>query len=84
MKYTVVWTKSAEADLVRIWTESANRTAVTTAGNAIDARLRRDPTEAGESRESSRRTLLIEPLGVDFVVRAEDQLVAVIAVWTWV
>jgi plasmid stabilization system protein ParE len=83
MSYTVVWTKSAEADLVRIWTESADRTAVTAAGNAIDARLRRDPTEAGESRESSRRTLLIELLGVDFVVRAEDQLVAVIAVWTW-
>jgi plasmid stabilization system protein ParE len=83
MSYTVVWTKSAEADLVRIWTESADRTAVTAAGNAIDARLRRDPTEAGESRESSRRTLLIEPLGVYFVVRAEDQLVAVIAVWTW-
>lgn len=83
MKYTVVWTKSAEADLVRIWTESADRSAVTAAGNEIDARLRRDPTEAGESRESSQRTLLIEPLGVDFVVRAEDHLVAVIAVWTW-
>jgi len=83
MKYTVVWTKTAEADLVRIWTEAADRTAVTRAGNEIDRLLRTAPLNAGESRGLERRILLIEPLGVDFLINVEDRRVAVIAVWKW-
>lgn len=51
MTYTVVWTTTAEADLVRIWTEAADRTAVTRAGNEIDHLLRTSPPLTPANRE---------------------------------
>ena len=40
MTYTVLWKPSAEAELVRIWTEAAERTAVAAAANEIDRLLK--------------------------------------------
>jgi hypothetical protein len=43
MNYTVVWQRSAEQKLAHLWTQAADRRAVTAAANAIDTILAQDP-----------------------------------------
>ena len=81
MIFTVVWTKAAMDDLTEIWTLSGERKAVTSACDRIDNRLRRDPLNAGESRDGDDRMLFESPLGVTFQVSDADRLVTVNYVW---
>lgn len=81
MKYTVVWIESAEAELARIWTASANREAVRAAADEIDASLRIRPRDVGESRADEFRVLLIAPIAVNYSVNDEDAMVVVAEVW---
>ena len=81
MKYTVVWTPSAEEDLAAIWIGAPDRRAVTTASNAIDALLRTRPQTCGEPRFDTLRILVLPPLGVDFDVVEADRIVYVLTVW---
>ena len=39
MRYTVLWSPDAENDLAAIWLDANDRSAVTAAGNQIDASL---------------------------------------------
>jgi plasmid stabilization system protein ParE len=82
MRYTVLWVRRAEEDLAAIWTGAANRNAIASAANTIDALLREDPESRGESRQGALRILFVPPLGVDFEVFEEDRLVRVLGVWT--
>ena len=81
MTYTVVWRPSPESALAEIWTSAADRQAVTDAANAIDALLRVEPFEVGESRVANTRILTVLPLSVYYDVHEADRLVAVWAVW---
>lgn len=81
MTYTVVWRPSAEGTLAEIWTSATDRQAVTDAANAIDALLRVEPLEVGESRVANTRILTVLPLSVYYDVHEDDRLVAVWAVW---
>jgi hypothetical protein len=81
MRYTVVWESVAESQLVTLWTNSANRSAITAAADEIDRLLRTNPHEKGESRSGSARVLLVEPLGVLFEARDADRIVSVFSVW---
>jgi plasmid stabilization system protein ParE len=81
MKYTVVWTPTAEQDLAAIWMKAGNRDAVTGASSTIDALLERDPVSQGKSRYDTVRVMFEPPLGVDFDVSEDDRLVYVLAVW---
>ena len=81
MTYTVVWRPSAEGTLAEIWTSAADRQAVTDAANAIDALLRVEPFEVGESRVANTRILTVLPLSVYYDVHQDDRLVAVWALW---
>jgi hypothetical protein len=81
MTYTVVWKPEAERRLATLWTEAADRKAITEAANAIDDWLRSDPESRGESRGDGRRILLEPPLGVVFSVQPEDRTVIVLTVW---
>ena len=80
MKYTVVWTSAAEADLATIWTDADDRTAVTEAANAIDASLQEDPRNQGESRHAGVRVVFSLPLAVEFEIAEQDLSVYVLSV----
>jgi plasmid stabilization system protein ParE len=81
MTYTVVWSPSAERSLSEIWTNARDRQAVADAANAIDALLRLEPSEAGESRLGYTRIVTVSPLWVNYDLRTDDRLVVVWAVW---
>src|SRR5438309_11424973 len=68
MNYTVIWKSSAEQELARLWTQASDRTAVTSAANAIDIALQRDPSVKGESRSGATRIMISAPLAVHFRV----------------
>ncbi len=82
MNYTVVWKPAAEDELAEIWTNAANRAAVTDAANEIDRLLRLDPHDQGESRSEHVRVVFVHPLGLFFHIREEDRLVSVLRVWS--
>jgi hypothetical protein len=77
MSYTVVWKAPAKARLAEIWMAAADRAAVTRAADAIDARLRTSPMDAGESREAEFRIAFIDPLVVEYSVSEPDRLVSI-------
>ncbi len=81
MKYTVLWTPTAEQDLAAVWLNAVDRDAVNSAANTIDAMLHRDPDTRGESRAGTVRILFVPPLGVDFDVQADDRIVYVLSAW---
>jgi hypothetical protein len=81
MKYTVVWIRAAEDELARLWTEAADRDAVRAAADRIDAALKSDPEQLGESRTGTIRVAFDFPVGVFFHVNDQDRLVTVLRVW---
>lgn len=81
MRFTVIWTATAEQCLTDIWLAAEDRQLVADVANAIDGQLQFDPEQQGESRESGRRILLASPLAVKFRVFPEDRTVRVLHVW---
>ena len=82
MNYRVLWTSPAEDQLATIWLGATDRRNVTSAAHTIDALLRDDPQECGESRTGTVRIMFAAPLAIDFEVLEEDRLVYVLGVWT--
>jgi hypothetical protein len=83
MKFTVTWSPVASARLARLWLRSANRQAIRSAADSIDAQLKHDPDQVGESRSGSRRIIHQPPLGVVFSVNTGDRTVLVLDVWQY-
>jgi hypothetical protein len=81
MKFTVLWTPTAEQDLAAVWLGADDRAAVVSAANTIDRLLSSDPESRGERRFDVVRTLSISPLGVDFEVVEPDRIVWVLSAW---
>jgi hypothetical protein len=81
MKWTVVWKPDAETDLASLWVNAPDRAELTAASNRLDAWLRRDPLNTGESREADDRVAFDPPLGVLFTVEPMDRTVHVVRVW---
>jgi hypothetical protein len=81
LNFQVLWAPEAEEELAGIWLSATDRNAITVAAHLIDSALRTKPEDAGESREEGRRILLQPPLGVVFIVSAEDCRVSVLSVW---
>jgi hypothetical protein len=80
MTYTVVWVRSAEADLARYWTQARDRRTFTDAADQIDRILRTHGPSVGSVVEGERRRLTIRPLTVDFNVSEADLKVTVVDV----
>jgi hypothetical protein len=80
MRFTVVWTDSALAELAAIWLNAKDREAVRKASDRIDAELRIHPNRMGRAHPRGRRTVIIRPLAVTFKVDEQDCKVVV----TWV
>ncbi len=81
MKYTVVWTPSAEQHLAVLWLDSARRAEITKAADTLDKQLRINPELQGEQRNEGDRVLFNPPLGILFEITEEDRMVRVLAVW---
>jgi hypothetical protein len=80
MRYTVVWTPFALAQLADLWLRAADRTAVTAAQYQIDQALRVDPDQQGVPFFGD-RALAVAPLHVRFAVNRMDMIVEVFDVW---
>jgi hypothetical protein len=82
MIWTVVWRPVAEASLAELWTNGPDRAEIARAADEIDARLRRDPQNEGESRTTeSVRITVLPPLAALFEISDPDRLVTVLKVW---
>jgi hypothetical protein len=81
MSYTVVWKSRPKDRLAELWMAAADRSAITSAADDIDARLRIAPLSEGESREGAFRVLLVAPLGVKYRVFEQDRVVAIVREW---
>ncbi len=81
MKWTVLWKPSAENALSNIWVAAPDKSAVTKAANHLDARLRSDPLNTGESRAANERVEFDSPLGILFSVDSLGNTVHVLRVW---
>jgi len=80
MTYTVVWVRSAEADLARYWTRAQDRQGLADAADQIDRILRTHGPSVGSEIDGSRRRLTIRPLTVDFDASEQDLRVTVVDV----
>jgi hypothetical protein len=72
MNWTVTWLPDA------LWLSAVDRSLLALAADQIDMQLGRDPLDAGESRASGRRILIVPPLAATFCVRVDDRLVQVV------
>lgn len=82
MKYMVVWKPATLDDLAALWNEAADRNAIASAADTIDALLRTRPHTFGQVRSGNLREAVVPPLGIDFQIVDDDRLVYVLAVWT--
>ncbi|MBN9120544.1 MAG: hypothetical protein J0I06_15565 [Planctomycetes bacterium] len=83
MSYRVEWTAEAENDLAGIWNVAADRAAVTSASDWLDQHLARDPLHFGEEWTSpTHRIAARDPIGVEYEVIEDDELVLVHGVFT--
>jgi hypothetical protein len=83
MRFQVFRDRRALNGLADIWTRSRDRRSVTQVVDEIDKRLRTDPFNVGESREStSTRVAVIDRLGVQFKIIGDDAAVRVIKVFS--
>jgi len=76
-RYTVVWVKSAEDELVELWLASSDRTAVAAATHEIDRQLTTGPALKGESVKEGLRALNVPPVRVLYSVNDHDRIVEV-------
>ena len=83
MNYVVDWLPAAQQQLAQIWTDASDKMAVTTAANAMDRELERDPFSLSESRAGARRIMVIAPLAILFDVDQTQRSVNVRCVWRW-
>ena len=81
MKWTVIWKADAESDLAKMWVDATDKAAISAAANHIDALLRKDPLNTGESRTDGDRVYFETPLGILFTVGDMDRKVFVERVW---
>ena len=81
MKYTVVWTATAEHELAQIWLDASDRQSVSDAANRLEAELKRDPLRFSRPTSEVFRELYLQPLVVRFNISEDDRRVTVASVW---
>jgi hypothetical protein len=79
MKYTVLLTPKAEAELTELWVSTANQAELGASADFIDRLLKRDPETAGVVVFDTVRRLHLPPLAVEYEVIEEDRMVWVLA-----
>jgi hypothetical protein len=81
MKWTIIYHPRAEDELARLWLDPSIREAVTGASAQLDRVLQSSPQDAGESRASGRRIVLVPPLGAKYEISEPDRTVRVLQIW---
>ena len=80
MNYAVTWKQSAADRLAEVWMSARDRAAVTSAADTLDAALRADPHQHGESRGGTTRLVVVPPLAVVYEVFETDRRVEILSV----
>jgi mRNA-degrading endonuclease RelE of RelBE toxin-antitoxin system len=81
MRFTVLWTPTAERDLAELWLNGPDREAIRSAADTLESLLRNDAHSCGESRYGPLRIAHAAPLGIDFEIDQDGQTVWVLRVW---
>jgi hypothetical protein len=81
MSFAFELTPGAERELTDIWLRAVDRNSVTSASDAIESRLSRDPFQGTEFLFDTVRRLILAPLGVDFEVNESERHIIVLAYW---
>ena len=80
MRFTVLWSPSAEAQLAEIWLDlRGRRDEVTEAAAQIDPLLREDPREKGRPYDTD-RILRLPPLAIVYSIEDGDRMVKILAI----
>jgi hypothetical protein len=80
MSYRVEWTAIAHDRLEQLWMAAEDSRLILRAANAIDDRLGRDPWSK-EMCLGDEKSLIVEPLAVDYHVNEQSRTVFIISVW---
>lgn len=80
IRYTVLWRRDVENDLITLWCKSSDRQGITNASDRIDAELKDDPQLKGIEFPDGLRGLEIAPLVVFFRIDDADRKVYVEAI----
>ena len=82
MKYRVEWGPIVEDQLAALWLASGDRSGVSAVADWFDQELARGPLTLGESRASSLEFIAFHPpLGIEYEVVPDDNLVIVLSVF---
>jgi plasmid stabilization system protein ParE len=73
-RFTVVWTRTAEANLANIWMNAHDPAAVSAAADTIDVELSQNPASIGSPDREGMFRLSRPPLEVLFSVREPDRI----------
>ena len=79
-RYTVVWHRLCEDELVELWISDDNRSALAAAVDRIDSELAIDPSSKGSRVSDRSRELTVGSVQVLFRVREDDRVVEVFSV----
>ncbi len=82
MNYTVIWSPSAEDQLILVWLAATDRTAVTLVAHRLESALVDQPFIGRPRNASVNRTATDSPLGIDFEIIEDDKKVRIIRVWS--
>lgn len=80
MTYRVQWTAIAHDRLEQFWMAAEDSLTLLAAANAIDRRLGEDPWSK-EMCLGDEKSLIVEPLAVDYYVDEQNRTVYIISVW---
>jgi hypothetical protein len=81
MSFSVVWRPEAEDELARVWTDAADRNAVSAAADSFDTAVAVDPFDVGEGLDWPTRIAFVDPLAFIFDVVPQSRKVLVKTVW---
>jgi hypothetical protein len=76
-RYTVTTTSRADDELVRLWMNATDRSAVAKAADEIERLLRDDPATKSDETGHGVRQIIVTPLVAEFSVSDADRIVTV-------
>lgn len=80
IRYTVLWRRDVENELITLWCESSDRQGITSASDRIDSELKIDSHSKGTEFSDGLRALEIAPLVAFFRIDEADRKVFVEAI----
>ena len=76
-RFTVIWHREAEGELVELWLSASDRNEISAAVQSIDVALSSDAKTKGESVAEGLRSFSAPPLRILFAVLNADRVVQI-------